>query len=153
MRVIVLRKQLIEGTPAETELAALSEQASEPKPILLHIVLRTGLIRSGDLEKLLTVVGNHVPAEGEEPVIISGRLPVWVFGALVAFYATKRPWVATFDPRYMEGIVAATSIPTVQLGQHVPADRGSVKEVKEIKFPESEPEPERPEPAEPTAGE
>jgi CRISPR-associated Csx3 family protein len=151
MRVIVLRKQFVEDTPTASETeqttsGAEPRQISEPKPILLHITLSAGLIETDELEQLLEVVEGHVPAGGKEPVIISGRLPVWAFGALVHHFHA-RPWVATFDPRYGAGIIAAAHVRGVKLGQRFPVDEGSVTTVR-IVFP-----PEHPKPAEPTGGE
>jgi CRISPR-associated Csx3 family protein len=147
MRVIVLRKQFEDTSVApeggETSLKE-PEQRREEKPILLHIKLTT-LIEPKELGKFLEVVGEHVPAGGKEPVIISGRLPVWAFSALVHYFHA-RPWVATFEPRLAAGIIVAVHVPGVELGQHFPIDEGSVETV-EIVF-----SPERPKPAEPPEG-
>jgi CRISPR-associated Csx3 family protein len=138
MRVIVLRKQFVEGTPAASETeqttsGAEPTQISGPKPIFLHIVLAPGLIETDELNELLQVVEKNVPAGGVEPIILSGRLPVWVFSALTHHFHA-RPWVATFEPRYGEGIVTATHVSKVRIGQRIPVDAGSVKFV-EITFP------------------
>jgi len=144
MRVIVLRKQLVEDTPAPEDEQATSDdelsQTSEPKPIFLHIVLSTGLIETDELEELLRVIEEHVPAGGVEPIIISGRLPVWAFSALTDLFH-PRPWIGTFDPRYGAAIVTVTHSPKVRRGQRIPVDEGSVEVVK-ITFPPTQKPPE-----------
>jgi CRISPR-associated Csx3 family protein len=148
MRIIVLRKQFVEDTPtaSETEQTTSGDepsQISEPKPIFLHIVLSSGLIETEELEELLQVVEKHVTAGGVEPVILSGRLPVWAFSALTDYFH-PRPWVGTFDPRYGAAIVTVTHSSKVRRGQLVPVDEGSVEVVK-ITFPPTQ---EPPAPAE-----
>ncbi len=147
MRVIVLRKQSVADTPSpEDEQVTWGEPEQTKKPILLHIVLATGLIETDELTDLLAAVAERVPSGGEEPIIISGKLPVWAFAALTHYFHA-RPWVATFDPRYGAGIVTATHVRGIEVGQRFPVDEGSVTTVR-ILFP-----PERSTPAEPTGGE
>jgi CRISPR-associated Csx3 family protein len=138
MRIIVLRKQFVEDTPTaseteETTSDAEPEQTSEPEPIFLHIILSAGLIETDELEELLQVVEKHVHAGGVEPIILSGRLPAWVFSALTHHFH-PRPWIATFDPRHQAAVVTATHSTKVRRGQLIPVDKGSV-EVVEITFP------------------
>jgi len=138
MRVIVLRKQFVEDTSTTTETEQTTsstgpEKTSKPKPIFLHIILSAGLIETKELGELLKVVEEHVPPGGVEPVIISGRLPVWAFSALTDYFHA-RPWVATFDPRYGAGVVSVTHSPEVMKGDLVPADKDSVT-IIEIVFP------------------
>jgi CRISPR-associated protein Csx3 len=104
MRVI-LRKQDI-------------QQAEKP-PVVLEIVLTAGLIETSELPQLLEAVANELPAGGEEGVIISGRLPVWAFSALIHYFH-PRPWVATFDPRLGGGVVVATHTRDVSVGEIIP---------------------------------
>jgi hypothetical protein len=56
---------------------------AEKPPVVLEIVLTAGLIETNELPQLLEAVANELPAGGEEGVIISGRLPVWAFSALL----------------------------------------------------------------------
>jgi CRISPR-associated Csx3 family protein len=142
MRVIVLRKQLVEDTPApedeQTTLDVEPSQISKPKPIFLHIVLPSGLIETDEVKKLLEVVEKHVPAGGAEPVILSGRLPVWVFSALTHYFH-PRPWVGTFDPRYGAAVVTVTHSSDVTIGERIPVDEGSVEVIKITFLPTQEP--------------
>jgi CRISPR-associated Csx3 family protein len=78
--------------------------------IIIDVVLTRGLIEPRELPDLLRAVEARVPAGGVEPVVVSGRLPVWAFAALVHFFH-PRPWVATFDPRLGGGVVVATHDP------------------------------------------
>jgi CRISPR-associated Csx3 family protein len=93
--------------------------SAEKPPIVLEIILTTGLMETKELPQLLEVVANNLPAGGEEGVIISGRLPVWAFSALIHYFH-PRPWVATFDPRLGGGVVAATHTPDVSIGEIIP---------------------------------
>jgi CRISPR-associated Csx3 family protein len=102
---IILRKQ---DTPS-----------AEKPPIVLEIILTTGLIETAELPQLLEAVANNLPAGGEEGVIISGRLPVWAFSALIHYFH-PRPWVATFDPRLGGGVVVATHARDVSVGEIIP---------------------------------
>jgi CRISPR-associated Csx3 family protein len=93
--------------------------SAEKPPIVLEIILTTGLIETGELLQLLEAVANNLPAGGEEGVIISGRLPVWAFSALIHYFH-PRPWVATFDPRLGGGVVVATHTRDVSVGEIIP---------------------------------
>ena len=75
-------------------------------PITVEIRLTEGILDTSDLAALLRAVEEKVPAGGPEPTIISGRLPVWAFAALVHLFH-PRPWVATFDPRLGGGVVVS----------------------------------------------
>jgi CRISPR-associated Csx3 family protein len=137
MRVIVLRKQLVEDTLApedeQTTSSAETGEISGPKPIFLHIVLPPGLIETEELEELLQVVEKRIPAEGAEPIILSGKLPVWVFSALTDYFHS-RDWIGTFDPRHGAAVVTVTHSSEVKRGQRIPVTKDSVK-VVEIEFP------------------
>jgi len=77
--------------------------------ILLEIQL-TDVLAPAQLPELLRAVEDAVPAAGTEPVVLSGRLPVWVFAALAHTYH-PRPWVATFDPRLGGAVVVERHTP------------------------------------------
>ena len=77
--------------------------------ILLEIQL-TDVLAPAQLPELLRAVEDAVPAAGTEPVVLSGRLPVWVFAALAHTYH-PRPWVATFDPRLGGAVVVQSHMP------------------------------------------
>jgi CRISPR-associated protein Csx3 len=115
---VILRKQDIPST--------------EKPPIVLEIILTTGLIGIDELPQLLQAVANELPAGGEEGIIISGRLPVWVFSALTHYFH-PRPWVATFDPREGGGVVVVTHTPDVSVAEIIPVTPDLPKVT--IKFP------------------
>jgi CRISPR-associated protein Csx3 len=77
--------------------------------ILLEIQL-TDVLAPAQLPELLRATEAAVPAAGTEPVVVSGRLPVWAFAALVHTYH-PRPWVGTFDPRLGGAVVVQRHVP------------------------------------------
>jgi len=87
--------------------------------MVVDITLSTGIITPEELRKVLDAVAEAVPAGGTEGIIISGRLPVWAYGALVHYFH-PRPWVATFDPRLGGGVVVMTHVSEVAVGDVVP---------------------------------
>jgi len=87
--------------------------------MVVDITLSTVIITPEELRKVLNAVAEAVPAGGTEGIIISGRLPVWVYGALVHYFH-PRPWVATFDPRLGGGVVVMTHVSEVAVGDVVP---------------------------------
>jgi CRISPR-associated Csx3 family protein len=78
--------------------------------VVVEVSLTQGLIEPRELSELLRAVEAHVPVGGVEPIVLSGRLPVWAFAAL-AHHFHPRPWVGTFDPRLGGGVVVATHDP------------------------------------------
>jgi len=88
------------------------------RPILIEIILGgDGLMTPDAVPVLVEKVGHELgDLAGEEPVIISGRLPVWAFASLV-HALHPRPWVATFDPRLGGGVVVSSHVPNVRVGQ------------------------------------
>lgn len=87
--------------------------------MVVDITLSTGIITPEELRKVLDAVAEAVPAGGTEGIIISGRLPVWAYGALVHYFH-PRPWVATFDPRLGGGVVVMTHVNEVAVGDVIP---------------------------------
>jgi len=87
--------------------------------MVVDITLSTGIITPEELRKVLDAVAEAVPAGGTEGIIISGRLPVWAYGALVHYFH-PRPWVATFDPRLGGGVVVVTHTSEISVGDVVP---------------------------------
>jgi len=73
-------------------------------------------IAPDQLPAIIRKVTAAVPAAGREGIVLSGRLPVWVYGTLVHEYH-PRPFVATFDPRLGGAVVVATHMPDVAIGQ------------------------------------
>jgi len=87
--------------------------------MVVDITLSTGIITPEELRKVLDAVAEAIPAGGTEGIIISGRLPVWAYGALVHYFH-PRPWVATFDPRLGGGVVVVTHTSEIAVGDVVP---------------------------------
>lgn len=79
-----------------------------------------GIITPEELEELVNTVANTVGNTYHgKGVILSGRLPVWAYGALVhKFHPAK--WVATFDPRLKGGVVVATHDSKTCIGTVIP---------------------------------
>lgn len=90
--------------------------------MIVELVISSGVAEPGDLKKLATLLPE---AGGTEGVIISGRLPVWAYGAVVHYFH-PRPWVATFDPRLGGGVVVASHTKGVEIGDVVSLDGHSV---------------------------
>jgi CRISPR-associated Csx3 family protein len=84
------------------------------------------IIYPQDLSKLLNKIAKILPAEGNEPIIINGRLPVWVFSALT-YWFYHRPWIATYEPREIKGVVVGSRIADVSIGDLI-----EIKEIKKI---------------------
>lgn len=59
--------------------------------------------------------------DARKGVVVSGRGPIWLFGALVHHYHYAL-WVATHDPRLGGGVVVATHTPTLTVGDVVPLE-------------------------------
>jgi CRISPR-associated protein Csx3 len=80
--------------------------------IIEIIIGGNGIIQPQQLPQLLSKLP---PAGGPEPVIISGRLPVWAYGAIVHYFH-PRPFVATFEPRLVKAVVVASHVSDVNVG-------------------------------------
>jgi len=68
-----------------------------------------------DIESIL----EKIPSAGPEGIIISGRIPMWLLGAIV-HHCHPRPWVAVFDPRLNAGVIVASHTPERGVGDLVP---------------------------------
>lgn len=96
------------------------------KKIFVDITLSSGVISPDDIQNLIRSI--PVDDGGAEGVILSGRMPVWAFAALVHHFH-PRPFVATFDPRFRGGVVVFSHLDNVSVGDVVDisdADRISV---------------------------
>lgn len=89
--------------------------------IILEILLANGILDPVELPRLLRAASKSVPQGGTEPVVLSGRLPVWAFAALVHLYH-PRPWVGTFDPRLGGAVVVFSHVADITVGDVVPLD-------------------------------
>jgi len=79
------------------------------------------IIEPNELPKLINKIAQLFSAQGNEPIIISGRLPVWAYAALTHWFH-PRPWVATFEPRENKGVVVASHKADIKVGELVNLD-------------------------------
>lgn len=91
------------------------------KKILVEIVLTKGVITPEELSNLIKVIEDKVQPGSSEGIILSGRLPVWVFTALGHVFH-PRPWVATYDPRLSGGVVVASHTADIAVGDVISVD-------------------------------
>ncbi|MGB9614951.1 MAG: CRISPR-associated ring nuclease Crn3/Csx3 [Fervidobacterium sp.] len=93
----------------------------EKNVILLEIVVSgNGVLQPSQLKQLVQTVSSQLPPEkfGTEGVVVSGRLPVWAYGALIhALHPFA--WVGTFEPRLGKAVVVASHVPDVNVGDVV----------------------------------
>ena len=83
---------------------------------MIEVILGgNGVISPTQLPQLLARLPE---AGGVEPIVLSGRLPVWAYSAIVHHFH-PRPWVATFEPRLGKAVVVASHIPNRQVGDVV----------------------------------
>ena len=87
--------------------------------VFINVNLKEGIISPDQLQALIDAM--PVDAGGQDGVVISGRLPVWAFSALVHHFH-PRPFVGTFDPRLGGGVVVATHTSDVKVGDVVNID-------------------------------
>ena len=107
-------------------LKLLKEEKIKMK-LFIDVTLTKGVLYPEEVTKLIDQM--PVEAGGTEGVILSGRMPVWAFSALVHHFH-PRPFVATFDPRLAGGVVVASHMEGVNVGDVVDvtdADRVEVK--------------------------
>ena len=98
--------------------------------VVLELTLSRGLIEPREIPDLVRAVESRVPAGGTEPVVVSGRLPVWAFAALAHLFH-PRPWVGTFDPRLGGGVVVMSHDPSgPSVGDVVSTDGAAVVTVE-----------------------
>lgn len=83
------------------------------KKIFLEITLSSGVINHEELKKMIENL--PVNAGGTEGIILSGRMPVWAFAALTHHFH-PRPYIATFDPRIGGGVVVASHVDNLNIG-------------------------------------
>jgi len=95
------------------------------KAITLSITLSRPL-EPAELPAVLRAADAALPQAGTEAVILSGRLPTWVFAALAHLYH-PRPAVAVFYPPAGGGVVVQTHSPAVREGDILAADGPEVK--------------------------
>lgn len=89
------------------------------KKILLEIVIKTGIILPEQLQNLIEEVNKIIDYEKNNyEIILSGRMPVWAYAALVHSLHPCR-WVGTFEPRNNCGIIVESHVKEVKIGDKV----------------------------------
>lgn len=93
------------------------------KKLLIEIVLKSGVIEPAEIKKIIDKISKLVVPEvyGDRLVIISGRLPVWLYSALTHYF---HPFiaVATFDPRLSKAIVTSSHLKELAVGDIISVD-------------------------------
>jgi CRISPR-associated protein Csx3 len=85
---------------------------------LVSFELPKGPISPDDLRGIAHRAPKATPKLG---VVLSGRGPIWLYVCLAHIYHPSS-WVAIFDPRLGSGIVVATHVPSVKVGDTVPLE-------------------------------
>jgi CRISPR-associated protein Csx3 len=80
----------------------------------VEILRENGIALSEDVRE----VSNAPQVVPQRGVIISGRLPVWLFAALAHHYHPAA-WVGIYDPRLGGGVVVQSHTPRRKLGEVV----------------------------------
>lgn len=97
------------------------------KKLLIDVTLTKGVLTPEEVVMLIDKM--PVEAGGTEGVILSGRMPVWAFAAL-AHHFHPRPFIATFDPRLGAGIVVASHVNNLKVGDMVDIEDADKIEIK-----------------------
>lgn len=97
------------------------------KKLFINIILTKGVLAPEEVSRLIEKL--PVEAGGTEGVILSGRMPVWAFAAL-AHHFHPRPFIATFDPRLGAGIVVASHVNNLKVGDMVDIEDADKIEIK-----------------------
>lgn len=92
------------------------------KKLLVEIKI-PDVISPRDIEPILGEVKRNISVEkfGDKVVVISGRMPIWLAGALVHYFHPAKA-VAVFDPRLQGGVVVETHTIDVRIGDVVKTD-------------------------------
>jgi len=80
--------------------------------IWLEIGIQGGTLEPGEL------IMNPIP--GQNGIVISGKLPRWLFATIAHTLASDHDWVAIDDPRLNQAIVVHSQVPSVQVGDSLP---------------------------------
>lgn len=109
------------------------------KKLLVEVKI-PDVIQPSDLPSIIDKVKRETPPElyGDHVVIISGRLPVWAYGALVHLFHPYMA-VATYDPRIQRGVVVASHSREIKVGDLVDVSDAK-KLLVAVAVPESEKE-------------
>jgi CRISPR-associated protein Csx3 len=84
--------------------------------MVVQFELEGGVITPPELAEAIT---SAPPPPEKMGVIISGRGPVWLFGALTHHFHPSK-WVACFDPRLGGGVVTESHTTEVRIGDVIP---------------------------------
>lgn len=90
------------------------------------------ILTPSDVPGIVDKAEATLPAHSASTVVVlSGRLPVWVFGALVHHYHPAVA-VATYDPRLDGGVVVATHTTDYRLGSIINTAKAERLEVNYV---------------------
>ena len=93
-----------------------------PSFVLVHFDLE-GAITPDKLKEAT----NRAPDVAGKPVVLSGRGPIWLYGALIHKYLHVVPWLGVYDPKLGGAIVVASHVANVKEGDMVPVKTNTVK--------------------------
>ena len=102
--------------PIEEEYEVASREY--PNFTLVEVNIK-GIALPDRLPNYISLAPQVNPMKG---VIISGRMPIWLAAALTHYYHPVA-WIATFDPRLGGGVVVASHVPMIKVGQVIPVPR------------------------------
>ncbi|MEM4270056.1 MAG: CRISPR-associated ring nuclease Crn3/Csx3 [Candidatus Caldarchaeum sp.] len=114
-----------------------SSVSSERKPVsawkvaenteffFVEFELAGGVITPPQLEEVVRSFPLPPPRLSGRGVVISGRGPIWLYSALV-HHLHPAPWVACYDPRLGGGVVVASHVPNLRVGDVVKVDYNSL---------------------------
>lgn len=92
---------------------------------MLHVELQENLEPS-QLNDLIDECKKVASCGDSKGIVISGRLPVWAYSALVHFYH-PRPFVATFDPRLGGAVVVESHVRGINIGDVISVSENNKK--------------------------
>jgi CRISPR-associated protein Csx3 len=80
----------------------------------IEITLTENIIKPEDLNQLIKSI-EDLAVPFNQGIVLSGRLPVWAFGAVIHYFHPAQ-FVATFDPRLNSGVVVMSHVKEVKIG-------------------------------------
>ncbi|MEM4204917.1 MAG: CRISPR-associated ring nuclease Crn3/Csx3 [Candidatus Methanomethylicaceae archaeon] len=101
------------------------EEKMDTVLVEINITRNGGILNPSELEELISKLPQ---AGGHEGVIISGRIPVWGYAAIVHHFH-PRPWVCTYEPRLGKGVVVMSHTPNYKIGDliEVPKEKNIIQ--------------------------
>ena len=86
--------------------------------ILIEFNIPGGVL---DIKELEDVVNSAPEVEGDKGICISGRGPIWLYGALLHKYHYAK-WLATYEPRKNACVVVASHDKSKRIGDLIPLE-------------------------------